>query len=66
MPGGGLAVEGGDRILPTVKTLMESGIFDRIVATQDWHPAGHISFASSHQGRKPREAVDLYGHSQTL
>ena len=50
MPGGALGVAEGDRIVAPVSELMRSGIFPRIVATQDWHPRGHISFASSHPG----------------
>ena len=66
MPGGALAVAEGDRIVAPVRTLMESGRFRHFAATQDWHPPGHISFASSHTGRKPFDAIELYGHAQTL
>jgi nicotinamidase/pyrazinamidase len=66
MPGGALAVDGGDRILEPLYHLMESSLFKHYVATQDWHPTGHISFASSHPGRKPMEEISLYGHAQTL
>lgn len=66
MPGGALAVEGGDQIVEPVRRLMESNRFGLQLATQDWHPPGHISFASSHAGRKPFENIELYGHSQTL
>ncbi len=66
MPGGALAVARGDDILGPVRALMESGRFGVCVATQDWHPPGHISFASSHSGRQPLERIDLYGHEQTL
>jgi nicotinamidase/pyrazinamidase len=66
MPGGALAVEGGDQIVEPVRRLMESNRFGLQLATQDWHPPGHISFASSHTGRKPFENIELYGHSQTL
>lgn len=45
-PGGSLAVEDGDRIIPIINKLSNSGMFDKIVATQDWHPEGHMSFAS--------------------
>lgn len=48
LPGGALAVPNGDAILPTVQRLIHLP-FDRIVTTQDWHPPGHISFASTHQ-----------------
>lgn len=66
MPGGALAVETGDEILSPVRQLMESDRFELQVATQDWHPPGHISFASNHAGRKPLEDIHLHGHSQTL
>jgi len=66
MPGGTLAVGEGDQILPHVRDLMESGLFGVQVATQDWHPPGHISFASSHPPRKPFDTVKLHGHEQTL
>lgn len=66
MPGGALAVEEGDRLVEPVAALMDAGIFDLQVATQDWHPPGHVSFASSHPGRRPFDVIDLYGHGQTL
>jgi nicotinamidase/pyrazinamidase len=66
LPGGALAVAEGDRILQPVRGLMEKGQFGLCVATQDWHPAGHVSFASSHAGANPFEEIDLYGHPQTL
>jgi len=64
--GGALAVGGGDEILAPVARLMRAGPFRLQVATQDWHPPGHVSFASRHPGREPLEVVDLYGHEQTL
>ena len=66
MPGGALPVDGGDHIVKPLKKLMESGIFRRMAATQDWHPEGHVSFASSHKNRKPMDSIDLYGRPQTL
>ena len=66
LPGGALAVPHGDEILAPLRDLMNSGAFDLIVATQDWHPRGHISFASSHRRRRPMDVIDLYGHAQTL
>ncbi|HET8553114.1 MAG TPA: nicotinamidase [Gammaproteobacteria bacterium] len=66
MPGGGLAVADGDAIVAPVRELMTSDRFGCCVATQDWHPPGHISFASSHAGRRPFESIPLYGHPQTL
>ena len=60
LPGGALAVPRGDEVLPPINRLMQR--FANVVMTQDWHPRGHASFASSHPGRKPFEAVDLpYG-----
>jgi nicotinamidase/pyrazinamidase len=66
LPGGALPVAGGDQILDPVRLLMTSGRLGVIVATQDWHPQGHASFASSHPGRKPFETILLHGHEQTL
>lgn len=65
-PGGALPVARANEILPPLRKLMNSRCFHLIVAAQDWHPRGHISFASSHRGRKPMETIDLYGHQQTL
>ena len=59
-PGGALAVPDGDAVVPVINRLM--GHFDRIVLTQDWHPAGHASFASSHDGKDPYDVIDMpYG-----
>jgi nicotinamidase/pyrazinamidase len=66
MPGGALGVEGGDTLLEPVRRLMLSGRFARIIATQDWHPPGHISFASSHPGREPLDVIELWGREQVL
>jgi nicotinamidase/pyrazinamidase len=65
LPGGTLPVAQGDEILGPVADLMASGRFGVCVATQDWHPSGHISFASRHK-RNPMETFELYGHPQTL
>lgn len=65
LPGGALTVRGGDLLLRPLAALMESHHFDLCVATQDWHPPGHISFATSH-GREPFDSIDLYGHEQVL
>lgn len=60
MPGGNLAVSGGDEIVPLVNALARK--FRNVVLTQDWHPADHISFASQHSGKAPFETVELdYG-----
>lgn len=66
MPGGALPVSEGDRILAPLRRLLESGRFRHRVATQDWHPPGHISFASRHPGRAPFDTLGLYGHPQML
>lgn len=66
MEGGALPTHGGHMILAPLADLMISGHFRHCVATQDWHPPGHISFASSHPGRKPFDVVELYGHRQVL
>jgi nicotinamidase/pyrazinamidase len=60
MPGGSLAVERGDEVLPIVNRIART--FHDVILTQDWHPAGHTSFASFHPGRRPFETIDLpYG-----
>jgi nicotinamidase/pyrazinamidase len=66
LPGGALPVADGDQILEPIRQLMTSGRFGVIVATQDWHPPGHASFASSHPGRKPFDTITLHGHEQML
>jgi nicotinamidase/pyrazinamidase len=59
-PGGALAVAGGDDIVSGINALMDD--FGVVVLTQDWHPAGHSSFASSHAGKSPLELIDMpYG-----
>lgn len=60
LPGGNLAVAGGNEIIEPINALATR--FANVVQTQDWHPAGHISFASSHAGAKPFEVIELpYG-----
>jgi len=63
-PGGSLAVPAGDEIVPLVNRL--AGRFQHVVLTQDWHPAGHSSFASAHPGRKPFDVVDFSYGPQVL
>jgi nicotinamidase/pyrazinamidase len=63
-PGGALPVPEGDRVIPVVNRLL--GRFDLIVATQDWHPPDHGSFAANHPGRKVGEVIDLNGLPQIL
>lgn len=66
LPGGALAVEGGEEILEPIRDLVERDPFGLYVATQDWHPPGHVSFASQHDGREPLEVVSVHHHEQTL
>ena len=63
-PGGALAVAGGDEIVTHVNALMAE--FEAVVLTQDWHPSGHSSFASSHPGKGPFESVEMPYGEQTL
>ena len=64
LPGGALAVRGGDEIIPVANKLMED--FEMILATQDWHPPDHGSFAANHHGAESYQEVDLDGLPQTL
>lgn len=66
VPGGRLAVAEGDRVVPVANALLESGGYGLVVATQDWHPAAHKSFASNNPGRKPGELIELAGLPQVL
>lgn len=63
-PGGHLAVPGGDEVVPLINQLSRS--FKHVVLTQDWHPAGHSSFASSHPGKWPFNAIEMPYGPQTL
>ncbi len=56
LPGGALAVKDGDAVIPVVNAIQDR--FDLVVATQDWHPAGHQSFASAHRGKQVFEETD--------
>jgi nicotinamidase/pyrazinamidase len=64
MPGGALAVDGGDTIVPLVNRLARK--FESVVVTQDWHPPTHASFAASHEGAKPFDTKRLHYGDQTL
>lgn len=64
MPGGSLAVPNGNLIVPVINELQPR--FDLIVATQDWHPKNHSSFASNHKNKKPFAKIMLNGLEQTL
>ena len=63
-PGGALAVPEGDQIVAGINALMPA--FDAVILTQDWHPAGHSSFASSHAGKGPYETVEMPYGTQVL
>ena len=64
LPGGPLGVPEGDRVVPVANALQEQ--FELVVATQDWHPADHGSFAANHPERQPGEVIDLHGLEQIL
>ncbi|HEV2722415.1 MAG TPA: bifunctional nicotinamidase/pyrazinamidase [Thermoanaerobaculia bacterium] len=64
MPGGALPARHGDEVVPVINRLQPR--FDVVIATQDWHPPDHGSFASNHPGRKPGDVVDLNGLEQIL
>ncbi|MFS8111785.1 bifunctional nicotinamidase/pyrazinamidase [Rhizobium jaguaris] len=65
-PGGNLPVPDGDQVVPVANRLIDSGKYDMVLASQDWHPAGHGSFASSHPGKKPFEMGMLSGKPQMM
>jgi nicotinamidase/pyrazinamidase len=64
LPGGALAVPNGDAVIPVANRLQ--ALFPLVVATQDWHPASHGSFAANHPGKNVFEQIDLNGLPQTL
>jgi nicotinamidase/pyrazinamidase len=64
LPGGALAVQEGDQVIPVINRI--AGKYDLVVATQDWHPADHKSFASQHENKKPGDKVELLGMEQVL
>lgn len=66
LPGGALAVNKGDEVIPVINNLQQFGYFDLIVATQDWHPQNHKSFASNHSGKTTFEKIMLNGLEQIL
>jgi len=63
-PGGALAVERGDEVVSIINRLAQR--FGHVILTQDWHPSGHISFASSHPGKRPFETTEVAYGTQTL
>lgn len=64
LPGGALAVRKGDEVIPVANRLI--GAFEVVVATQDWHPPDHCSFAASHEGRQVGEVIEVAGLPQVL
>lgn len=64
LQGGSLAVQGGNKIIPVINSIQEK--FDLVVATQDWHPKGHKSFASQHSNKNVYDKIDLNGIEQVL
>jgi nicotinamidase/pyrazinamidase len=64
LPGGSLAVKDGDQVVPVINRI--AGSFAHVVITQDWHPAGHSSFASVHSGKKSFETIELPYGQQVL
>lgn len=64
LPGGALAVPDGDAVIPIINNIQQH--FDLVVATQDWHPAGHKSFASEHIGKNVFDTIELNGLGQVL
>jgi len=63
-PGGALEVPEGDKVVPVINSLIPH--FDALIQTQDWHPAGHHSFASSQEGKKPYDTIEMDYGKQTL
>src|SRR3954465_8948247 len=64
LPGGSLAVKDGEQVVPIINRIAKG--FANVVMTQDWHTAGHVSFASAHSGKKPFELIDLAYGKQVL
>ena len=66
LPGGALPTHDGLAILEPIGRLLAANPFGLSVATQDWHPRDHVSFASNHPGRSPMDRIELYGQEQIL
>jgi nicotinamidase/pyrazinamidase len=64
MPKGSLGIKGADEIVPLINQLMAQ--FPCVIASKDWHPEDHCSFAASHPGKKPGDEIEIKGHSQVL
>lgn len=65
-PGGSLAVPEGDKVIPVINRLVAQGGYGLVVASQDWHPANHGSFASQHAGKKVFDMGELAGKPQVM
>ncbi|WP_176085181.1 bifunctional nicotinamidase/pyrazinamidase [Martelella sp. HB161492] len=65
-PGGNLAVEDGNAVVTVANHLIEKGDYDLVIASQDWHPPGHGSFASAHPGKAPFDMGELAGKPQVM
>ena len=63
-PGGSLAVERGDEVVPVINGFV--AFFNRVIATQDWHPRNHVSFAQNHPGKSVHDTVMMNGKEQVL
>lgn len=63
-PGGRLAIRDGDKVIPIINSILKK--FFKVIATQDWHPQDHISFAMNHPGKKAYDVVDVNGTEQVL
>ncbi|MFH0998706.1 MAG: bifunctional nicotinamidase/pyrazinamidase [Pseudomonadota bacterium] len=63
-PGGALAIREGDKVIPVINQILP--IFDTIIATRDWHPANHVSFAANHPEKNVYDVIDINGISQVL
>ncbi|WP_417619940.1 bifunctional nicotinamidase/pyrazinamidase [Oceanihabitans sediminis] len=64
IPGGSLPVPNGDKIVPVINRIQDT--FDLVIASQDWHPQDHVSFASNHKGKSVFDEIELHGKPQTL
>ncbi|MFD2550723.1 bifunctional nicotinamidase/pyrazinamidase [Bizionia sediminis] len=64
MPGGALPVPNGDAIVPVINAIQHK--FDLVVASQDWHPSNHVSFASNHPNKAEFDEIEIFGKLQTL
>ncbi len=64
LPGGSLAVPSGNEVIAWINEIQPR--YDLVAATQDWHPPGHVSFASSHEDKEPFDKIEVHGHPQVL